>query len=220
MPHPQSVALTDLLHRVQAGEAGARNALFERVHSDLRRMAAKLMRHQQAGHTLSATGLVHELFIKNFPDQSAGKDSGEFFRIAATAMQRLLVDHARRSLSRKRGGDRRRVDFAAIPEVAAGQQLTDSELLGIHDFLEDSDVLTSRQREVVSLRFWCGLTNLQVAQALGLSEATVRREWDVAKAWLRRSVDGKLLGNNSGSLLTQAEKSEPSRVRSSGTQDR
>jgi RNA polymerase sigma-70 factor (ECF subfamily) len=179
--------ISRLLRLWSSGDASAPERLFPLVYAELRAIAAVQMRAERAGHTLQPTALVHELFLRLDRGQPiAWNDRGHFFRLAAQAMRRLLVDFARRRLAERRGGDFAHVTLGRADEAAAAQR--PEEVLAMDEALERLGVLDPRQAQVVELRAFSGMTMDEIAAALGLSLSTVEREWRAARAWLRREL--------------------------------
>jgi RNA polymerase sigma factor (TIGR02999 family) len=173
-----------LLDQWRAGDAAALDEIFPLVYEELRALAANRLRSEPAGHTLQTTALVHEAYLRLVGKSRAQvRDRAHFFAIAAQAMRRVLIDHARR----KRAGKR---DAGEVAPLAAGAALTvpDHELIALDRALVRLADLDARQARIVELRFFGGLTAPEAAEALGISEATVNREWRAAKLWLRREM--------------------------------
>jgi len=143
---------------------------------------------QGAGHTLQATALVHEVFLK-FRDHPTlmSAEPGRFFQVAAQAMRQILIDHARARGRIKRGGGIRR-EFADVAELADGQSA--EEIVALDEAISRLEVAEPQAARVVQLRFFAGLTVEETAKALGISERTVKRNWQYARAWLFRALDG------------------------------
>ncbi len=160
------------------------------VYDELRRLAGAFMARERSDHTLDATALAHEAYLR-LVDQSRVDWQGRshFLALGAQAMRRLLVDHARVRRRAKRGGDWRRVTlgYELLPETAGG--LGRDEVLTLHRAVEQLAELSPRQAQVVELRFFGGLSVPEVATVLGLSQRTVEGDWTHARAWLRRALD-------------------------------
>lgn len=174
--------VTRLLHRVREGDEHALEELMETVYDELRVVARRQLRARSLGATIRTTALVHEAFIKLSRDEApAFNDRCHFFAVAATAMRQILVDHARQRGSEKRGGGWRRIDFEdARLDVADQTEM----LLEIDDALRKLSALEPRWTRVVECRFFAGMTEIETAAALDVTERTVRRDWTKAKAWL------------------------------------
>ena len=179
-------AVTELLARWRDGEVAARDALIDVVYDELRRIAGRQFRGERAGHTLEPTGLVHEAFARLVGQRTVpAADRGQFFAIAARMMRRVLVDHARARRARKRGGGEAPVTLGDAHDVAAGGEV---DLLRLDEALAGLAAIDPEQARLVELRYFAGLTIEDTAVALGVSPATVKREWTTAKAWLRREL--------------------------------
>ncbi|MCB1037760.1 MAG: sigma-70 family RNA polymerase sigma factor [Acidobacteria bacterium] len=179
--------LTGVLRRWSGGEKEALDELVPLVYEDLLRIARRQFRGERADHTLEATALVHEVFLRLTGGESVDwQDRTHFFRLAASLMRRTLVDHARRLHRRKRGGDFQRVPLEAA-EVVESPQL--EELLALSAALEDLDRVDPLKAQIVELRFFAGLSESEVAELLGVSRMTVSRDWKVARLRLRRAME-------------------------------
>jgi RNA polymerase sigma factor (TIGR02999 family) len=183
---PRQDEITRLLEAAGGGDSAALDRLFPIVYDQLRRMADRRLRAERAGHTLNPTGLVHEAYLKlGRLDRIDWKSRGHFYAIAARAMRNILVDYAIRRKAGKRGGDRQQVELDEA-HLIAGEKA--DELLALHQALERLEALDPRQGQVVEYRFFGDLTIEETAQAMGLSPATVNREWAMARAWLSREL--------------------------------
>jgi RNA polymerase sigma factor (TIGR02999 family) len=179
-------AITDLLARARGGESSALEELVPHVYAELRRIAGRHMRRERPGQTLQATALVHEAYIRLFKDEELSfENRAHFFGIAARAMRQILVEHARSRDARKRGGGLRRV---TLDEGLASGQPAHVDLLALDEALERLATRSAAQARIVELRFFGGLTNEETAAALGVSPATVKRAWTMARAWLFREL--------------------------------
>lgn len=182
MPDSAPIDLTALLH--QAGDdPAAFEALLPHVYQELRHLAAVRLRHERPDHTLQPTALVHEAYLKLAGGAARSfSDRGHFFRVAARAMRQVLVDHARARRTAKRNAE------AAGPPVSlpGGPGLDD--LLAVDAALDRLAQLDPRQARVIELRFFAGLGIEETAAALGISPATVKRDWLVARAWLQQEI--------------------------------
>lgn len=172
-----------MLHRAGAGDLAAAEAVFPLVYEQLHQLASRQLRHESAGHSLNTTGLVHEAYLK-LVDQRRSKvaDRGHFFAIAATAMRRILVDHARRHAAAKRGGGAKRIPLESVEGLAVEERA--ALLVALDAALVQLAGLDARQAQVVDCRFFGGLTEEETAEALGLSSRTVKRDWAKARSWL------------------------------------
>ncbi len=178
----ESVDVTALLGELSKGKPEAADQLIPVVYNELRRLADSYMRREREGHTLQATALVHEAYMKLVEQRSVNWQSrAHFFGIAAQIMRRLLVDHARGRLRDKRGGGQFLVPLDDALVFSPEQSSAMVELDGALDRLAAMD---PRQARIVELRFFAGLTVEEAAEVLGISPKTVKRDWSVAKAWL------------------------------------
>jgi RNA polymerase sigma factor (TIGR02999 family) len=186
--------VTTILQAVERGEPGARERLMSLVYDELRGIArAKLA--DEAPSTLQATALVHEAYMRLLDDRVAWQGRGQFFAAAALAMRRILVDHARSRQALKRGGGRRednasRTDAAIDEKLAPLDDAGRVDLVKLDGALDTLAAMDPRLAEVVQLRFFAGLSVEQVAEAIGSSARTVKRDWSFAKAWLHRELGG------------------------------
>ncbi len=182
--------LTQLIELVSKGERGATDSLIAVVYDELRQIAAQHLAHESSAHTLQATALVHEAFLRLFAGntQPRFKGRGHFFSAASEAMRRILVDHARRKKSKKRGGDSARGGQVEDAIVMAGSP---DEILCVHEALDRLAESHPQKAEVVKLRYFAGLTIHETAEALELSVPTANRYWAFAKAWLFDDLHGQ-----------------------------
>ena len=182
----QSTSVTDLLIRARSGDSSALENVFPLIYQELRGLAEQQLRNEPTGHTLSATALVHEAYMRLI-DYSRMEWTGRahFMAVAATAMRRILVDHARGQRSLKRGGKLRRISIDAI-QLGADDQV--ELLLAIDTALDKLKDHDARQAQVVECRFFGGMTEEETAEALGVGLRTVKRDWAKAKSWLYREL--------------------------------
>lgn len=174
--------VTRLIRGMAAGDGAATGELFEVVYGELRAIASRQFSRERAGHTLQATALVHEAFLKLVDQPNVGElGRREFFAAAARAMRRILIDHARATKRLKRGGGKART-LEHDPAGETGLERVD--LLALDEALETLALEDERKSRLVELRFFGGLTMEQAGQVLGVSRATADREWRVARAWL------------------------------------
>jgi RNA polymerase sigma-70 factor, ECF subfamily len=176
--------LTFILGRAQAGDERARGELIARVYEELRQVAAHLMRRERPDHTLPPTAVVHEAVIRMMGEAVFEKapDRGFLFASAARAMREVLIDHARRRSAERRGGGRQRVPLDLMLDYFDAQHL---DVVAVHEALDRLTALNERQGQVMTLRYFGGLTVPEVAEALGVSVVTVERDWRLARAWLQ-----------------------------------
>ena len=179
---------TAILHAMGNGDPGAAERLLPLVYEELRRLAAAQFRHQPAGHTLQATALAHEAWMRLVDQDGASiKDRRHFFAIAATAMRQILTDHARRVRAAKRGGDRTRIALADAESKAASPD-DGVDLVVLDEALSRLAALDPRKHRVVELRYFGGLTMEEIAETLDVSLRTVEGDWRAARAWLLREL--------------------------------
>ncbi|HEV3084679.1 MAG TPA: ECF-type sigma factor [Gemmataceae bacterium] len=176
--------VTRILSAIDPADPHAAAQLLPLVYDELRKLAAGHMANEAPGHTLDATALVHEAYLRLIGDQQFA-NRRHFFAAAAEAMRRILVDRARERTSLKRGGDRRRLRLDQL-HVAAEE--TPAEFLALHEALDKLALRHPRKVELVKLRFFAGLTNEQAADALGISPSTADNDWAYARAWLRLEI--------------------------------
>ena len=178
--------VTVVLHAIQRGDGGASAELLPLVYEELRRLAMGRMAHEAAGHTLQATALVHEAWLRLVGNgERTWQNRAHFFGAAAEAMRRILIENARRKSRIKRGGNFVRVDLA---DVELADTTPDDKMLLINDALEQMETNDPEKARVVVLKFFGGLTNQEVAENMGVTERTVERHWAFAKAWLYQEV--------------------------------
>jgi len=178
--------ITQLLTRIQNGDRVAETRLFELLYSDLRRMAKSQLRSERSDHTLQPTALVHEVYVKVFGDTPPPAYSrSHFMALAARVMRQYLVDHARARKTRKRGGEKTRVEF---DEAWIYDDRRSDEFLAVHDALERLRRWAPRQSHIVEMRFFGGLSEDEIAEHLQVSSRTVKRDWAMARAWLHAEL--------------------------------
>jgi RNA polymerase sigma factor (TIGR02999 family) len=177
---------TRLLIDLSAGNEKAAEALFPLIYEDLRNLAASYLRRERANHTLQATALVHEAYLRLVGvDAHSIENRAHFFRLAARAIRRLLVDHARSKAAQKRGENPLFQTQSSLNEVGTwGEQ----QILELDDALNTLAVLDERKAKIVELRFFGGLTIEEAADSLGIGHSTAERDWAFAKAWLARAL--------------------------------
>jgi RNA polymerase sigma factor (TIGR02999 family) len=178
--------VTSLLREWSAGEKGALERLMPLVYDELQRLARSYLSHEREGHTLQPTALVHEAYLRLVDQTRVNWQSrGHFFGVAAQMMRRILVDHARARLTGKRG---RGVRALTLDDALTVSPETDEALVRLDDALSALKEFDPKQCRLVELRYFAGLTLEETAEALSVSTATVKREWTVAKAWLRHEM--------------------------------
>jgi RNA polymerase sigma-70 factor, ECF subfamily len=179
---PRSKTVTALLEAWSKGDEAAREDLIPLVYHELRRVAARHLSRERRDHTLRATALVHETYLRLVEQKRARwRSRAHFFAVAAGLMRRILVDHARSHRATKRGGELRRVPLNEELVVAGSR---DVELVALDGAREELSTLDPKLCRIVELRFFGGLSIEETAEVEGLSPATVKRNWNVAKAWL------------------------------------
>jgi RNA polymerase sigma factor (TIGR02999 family) len=179
--------VTELLIDWNRGDKGALDRLMPLVYEELRQLARRQLSLEGPGHTLQSTALVHEAYLRLVDqDRVQWQNRAQFFAVAAQLIRRILVDHARRRHADKRGGDAGRL---SLDESIATPQHKDVDLVALDDALTDLSRLDAQQAQVIELRFFAGLTIAESAEALGISPATVHRDWITAKAWLFDQVN-------------------------------
>lgn len=185
MPSKIKGDITQALQAVEQREAVSEELMTE-VYQELRRIAAARMARESAGQTLQATALVHEAWLRLFNSNGGGwQNRAHFFAAAALAMRRILIERARRKMSAKRG---QRAVHVKIEDVDIAQTLPDERVLLIDEALERLRKKDSELAQVVVLKFFGGLTNVEVAEILGVTERTVQHKWGFAKAWLLENI--------------------------------
>ena len=185
MTEDQSGSVTRLLHHWAGGDEKALGQLLPLVYNELRRVAHHHLQRERAGHSLQSTALVHEAYLRLLANQPPElRNRVHFVAIASRLIRQILVDHAREHRAAKRdGGLRISVEhLEAIPVVG------DDELLALSDALEDLYKTDERQAKIVDMKFFGGLSSPEVSEVLGLSRATVDRDWATARAWLHRHI--------------------------------
>lgn len=179
--------VTLLLRRWSGGDPQALDELIPIVYSELRRLANYYLQQEGNAQTLQSTALVHELYLRLCRQQEPNLESrAHFFAVAARMIRRLLVDHARERSAIKRGGQR-----AGLEEAVTIPVHPDLDILALDESLSALAAQDDRKSRIVEMRFFGGLSALEIAQVLGTSEATVRRDWSLARAWLFRHMEGQ-----------------------------
>ena len=175
--------VTRLIECLNKGDESASASLIEAVYDELRQMAANQMSKENAGHTLQATALVNEAFIRLFQNDSNSnwKSRAHFFGAAAEAMRRILVDHARQKKSLKRGGQARKQKLTGD---IVGSEFPIEEILDVHEALDQLELKDERKARLVKLRYFAGLNIEEAAELMKISVPTANRYWAYARAWL------------------------------------
>jgi RNA polymerase sigma factor (TIGR02999 family) len=180
--------ITLILEAVKNGDREAAQELLPLTYQELRRIAGQMMANEREGHTLQPTALIHEAYLRLVGPEGEQPDwdcRAHFFTAAAEAMRWILIDHARRKLARKRGGDQVRTP---LDEAEFETELPPDELLAIDEALKKLEIENTKAAAVVKLRYFAGMTVPETATALGVSPRTVDRTWQGAKAWLFREL--------------------------------
>ena len=182
--------VTPLLLAWSAGDATAGEQLLPAIYSELHRQAARAMRRERGEHTLQATALVHEAYLRLVDQRRVEwRNRAQFFGVAAQVMRRILVDHARAHHAEKRGGAMQPITLGAADQAHAADARDNAlDVLMLHDALERLALIDPDQARLVELRYFGGMNIEETAEALGVSPATVKREWAIARAWLRREL--------------------------------
>jgi RNA polymerase sigma factor (TIGR02999 family) len=184
---PQSV--TQLLIEWREGDETALDRLIPLVYDEMRRLARYYMRRERREHTLQTTALINEAYIRLVDHKGMRwQNRAHFYGVAAQAMRRILVDHARSRNYEKRGGGARMVE---LDEAAAVAQEQAAEMIALDEALNDLAALDPRQSKTVEMRYFGGMSVEETAEALGVSPVTVMRDWRAAKAWLLRAISAK-----------------------------
>jgi RNA polymerase sigma factor (TIGR02999 family) len=178
--------ITQLLEEARRGDQTAMDALFEAVYIELRRMAKDYLRDERPNHTLQATALVHEAYLRLIGGQQiVWQNRAQFFSIASQVMRHILVDHARRHSADKRGHGAGKLSLDDAVDLAAAQNI---DLVALDDALDTLATLDAEQSKIVELRFFGGLTIKEIAEILEISEMSVSRKWKTARLWLHQQV--------------------------------
>jgi RNA polymerase sigma factor (TIGR02999 family) len=178
--------ITLILQQIETGDREAAQRLLPLVYEELRHLAAARMSRESTGHTLQPTALVHEAWLRLGGDrQPDWTNRAHFFAAAAEAMRRVLIDHARRRLTQRRGGGQEHLDIA---ELAVAAPADDAQVLAVNEALEKFALVEPRKAELVKLRYFAGLTLPESAQAMGISLATAERWWAYARACLSQTL--------------------------------
>lgn len=183
---PTPAEVTQWLAHVGTDQPAVAQQLFELLYGELRRLARSQLRREDAGHTLSATALTHEAWFRlSAQTRTQWKNRSHFLAVAATMMRRILINHAQARQAAKRDAELLPLTMAGLDQLAA---TPDQDVLAVHEALLAFEALDPRAAKVVELRFFGGLEVEEVAEALAISPATVKRDWMLAQAWLRREL--------------------------------
>lgn len=181
--------VTQLLMKWRKGDEQALATLTPIVYQELRRVARKQLRRERPDHTLQSTALVHEAYLRLVDQREAHwQNRAQFFAVAAQMVRRILVDYARGRNAAKRGAGALKL---SLDEATGTPEDRDLDIIAVNDALHDLARLDPQQSRIVELRFFGGLTIEETAEALGISPATVKRDWMVARAWLYRAIQGR-----------------------------
>ena len=186
MPSPENV--TEFLVDWSKGDQNALDKLMPLVYSELRRLAGNYLRRERQNHTLQPTALVNEAYLKLIDQRHARwQNRAQFFGVAAQLMRRILIDHARAHQAAKRGGsDQQRLSITSAGELG---EKPDTDILALHEALNELTEIDPQQGRIVELKFFGGLSIEETAEVLGIGHATVERDWKMARAWLRRKLE-------------------------------
>ncbi len=186
-PEREASEITQMLREWSGGKPEALDNLLPLVYTELHRQAASFLRKERPGHTLQTTALINEAYLKLIDRRDVNWESRtHFFAVAAQAMRRILVDHARAKHRRKRGGDNIKLSLEDATLVAAKEKGVD--LIALDEALNKLAEFDAQQARVVELRYFSGLSLEETAEALHVSRATVARDWEAARAWLHREL--------------------------------
>ncbi len=187
-PDPDTGPVTQLLVAWNAGDRSALDEMVPFVYDELHRLAARYLSRERPGHTLVPTALVSEVYLRLIDQHKTDwRNRAQFLGLAASMMRRILANHARDRAAAKRGGGRQPVSLSLI-EAPSGAP--DVDLIALEDALDKLAAMDARKAKVVELRFYGGLTMEEIAEVIGVSRATVEREWSFARAWLYDSIEG------------------------------
>lgn len=179
--------ITQLLKEWSGGDQNSLDKLMPLVYEELRRQASRYLRKERAGHTLQTTALIHEAYLKLIDQRNVQwQNRAHFFAIAAQAMRRILVDYARERKREKRGGSAENLPIEEALQISSNEKSVD--LVALDDALTKLAQFDERQARIVELRYFSGLDIDETAEVLGISNATVRRDWNMAKAWLYQRI--------------------------------
>ena len=185
---PSPAEVTQWLAHVDANDPAVASRLFELLYTELRRLARSHLRREDPGHTLSATALTHEAWFRLAAQtRTEWKNRGHFLAVASTMMRRILVNHAEARRAAKREAERVPLTLSGLEEIGAAP---DRDVIAVHEALLAFEAIDPRAAKVVELRYFGGLEIDEIAELQGTSPATVKRDWTLARAWLRRELQG------------------------------
>jgi len=181
--------VTQILNAIEQGDRQAADKLLPLVYEELRLLAAQKLSHEQPGQTLQGTALVHEAYLRLIGAEGQSWDNrGHFFKAAAEAMRRILIENARRKSTKKRGGDQKRVELNE--SILGGRDHTTlDEIIALDEAIEKLEQKDKLKADLIKLRFYAGLTIEQSAKSLGISLTSAKTHWAYARAWLLREVE-------------------------------
>ena len=181
--------ITALLREWSAGKPGALNDLMPLVYEELRKTARHHLAGEAAGHTLQTTAVIHEVYLQLLRRKKVSwENRTQFFAFAGTVMRRILIDHAREKLADKRGNRAEHTELVEDLDISDSQEVDPATLLALDTALIKLARRDPRQSKIVELRYFAGLTVSETAEVLGVSRATIKREWSTAKYWLAREL--------------------------------
>lgn len=178
--------VTRLLQSFNEGNREALDAVIPFVYKELRKLAAHYLKNERKEHTLQPTALVHEAFMRLTGQEIAWQNRGHFFAMAAKLMRQILVDYARNRSAEKRGGG---AEKFSLEEAYAFVQERPTQMIALDEALEELAQIDARRAQVVELRFFGGLNNEEIAEVLGVHSNTVLRDWNLARAWLKKQME-------------------------------
>ncbi len=192
--------VSQCLAAIREGDRASEERLLQLVFTELRRIAANIMRSERVDHTLQPTALVNEVYLRLLSGSLPTiRDRSHFFRLAAQAMRRILVDHARAGQSQKRGGEFQRIELDLLPVVTRPDF---PQVLELDEALQRLERVDARQCRIVELRFFAGLDEEEIAELLSISSRTVKRDWRMAKAWLYGELSASSTGGSKRATQT------------------
>jgi RNA polymerase sigma factor (TIGR02999 family) len=183
---PSQDEVTAILHAIHSGDRTAEERLFPLVYTELHRLARSYMRRERLNHTLQPTALINEAYMRLAQAPIDWQSRAHFIGVAANAMRRILVDHARAHLAAARGGDLRQVEWEETFGMAAERS---HELVALDEALQQLEALNPRQAKIIELHFIGGLSFEEIGAVLDLSPRTAKRDWAVARLWLFRQIN-------------------------------
>jgi RNA polymerase sigma-70 factor, ECF subfamily len=188
MNHEETPQITQMLIELTEGNQDVVNLILPHIYDELRRLAGSYLRRERGNHTLQPTALVHEAYMKLIDQRNVKwQNRAHFFGIAAQVMRRILMDHARKHMAGKRGGNAEVLPLEE--EILVVSQDKNAELIALDDALEDLAKMDPQKAKVVELRYFGGLSIEETAEVMGISVPTVNRHWRMAKAWLFAQLD-------------------------------